>query len=443
VAVVTERALRHRPGPRRRRGDGHLRALLQADGPAFVQGERTWTYAELRDEAAALAASLPGRELALVRCGPDAASAIGYLAALTAGHAVILLEAAADPAQVLERYDPRYVVSGRDVEVREDAAPAALHPSLRVLLSTSGSTGSPKLVRLTEENLLSNAAAIVEYLALDGGERAIASLPIPYSYGLSVLHSHLLAGASIAFTEHSVIRPEFWEDARRHAATSFAGVPYAYAMLERIGMRDMELPALRTLTQAGGRMDPQMALRFAADRPLTVMYGQTEAAPRIAYLPAQRLAQKPGSIGIAIPGGELSVVEGELVYRGPNVMLGYAESRADLARGDDQLGVLSTGDLGHVDDDGFFFVTGRAKRIAKVFGQRINLDEIEAAIDGPAGAVAGEDRIDVFAERADATDARALAARFRLPPRALRLHPVERLPVKASGKVDYGALVDG
>jgi acyl-CoA synthetase (AMP-forming)/AMP-acid ligase II len=197
------------------------------------------------------------------------------------------------------------------------------------------------------------------------------------------------------------------------------------------------------LTQAGGRMDPAMALRFAQQRPLVVMYGQTEASPRIAYLPPERLAEKAGSIGIAIPGGALRIADGELIYTGPNVMLGYAESREDLARGDVQGGVLATGDLGHVDDDGFFFVTGRAKRIAKVYGQRINLDEVEAAVEGPAGAVAGDDRIDVFAERADATDARALAARFRLPPRALRLHAIERLPVQASGKVDYGALVDG
>jgi acyl-coenzyme A synthetase/AMP-(fatty) acid ligase len=443
MAVVAGRALRHRSGARRRRGDGHLRALLEHDGVAFLEGDRSWTYAELRDEAAALAARMPGRELALVRCGPDAASAIGYLGALAAGHAVILLESGADAAQVLERYDPRYVVAGRTVDVREDAAPARLHDDLRVLLSTSGSTGSPKLVRLTAANLLSNAAAIVDYLGIDAGERAMASLPIPYSYGLSVLHSHLLAGASIAFTEHSVIRPGFWDDARRHGATSFAGVPYAYAMLERIGMRDMDLPALRTLTQAGGRMDPELALRFAAQRPLTVMYGQTEAAPRIAYLPPALLPEKPGSIGFAIPGGELSVVDGELVYRGPNVMLGYAEAREDLARGDDQGGVLATGDLGHVDDDGCFFVTGRAKRIAKVFGQRINLDEVEAAVVGPAGAVAGEDRIEVFAERAEDVDARALATRFRLPPRALRVHAIERLPVKSSGKTDYGALADG
>jgi acyl-coenzyme A synthetase/AMP-(fatty) acid ligase len=397
----------------------------------------------VRDEAAAIAARLPGRELVLVRCGPDAASAVAYLGALQAGHAVVLLEADADPAPILERYDPRYVLAGGAVEVREHAAPADLHPDLRVLLSTSGSTGSPKLVRLSERNVLANAAAIAQYLALDAGERAIASLPLPYSYGLSVLHSHLLAGASVAFTGASVIRPEFWDDVRRHAATSFAGVPYAYAMLERIGMRAMALPSLRTMTQAGGRLDPALAARFAAHARLFVMYGQTEATARIAYVPPERLDEKPGSIGVAIPGGALRVVDGELVYEGPNVMLGYAEARADLARGDDRHGVLATGDLGHADDDGFFYVTGRAKRIAKVYGQRINLDEVEAAVAGPAGAIAGEDRIDVFAERADGADARALAARFRLPPRALRVHAVERLPVKASGKVDYGALADG
>lgn len=388
-----------------------------------------------------MAARLPGRELVLVRCGPYAASAIAYLAAVSAGHAVILLEEGADPADVIERYEPRYVL-GPDGGVQERDAPAAeLHPELRVLLSTSGSTGSPKLVRLSEGNVLANAASIAEYLGLSPAERAIASLPLPYSYGLSVLHSHLLAGASVAFTPHSVIRPEFWDDVRRHEATSFAGVPYAYAMLERIGMREMELPSLRTMTQAGGRLDPQIAARYAVRARFFVMYGQTEATARIAYVPPERLADKPGSIGVAIPRGRLRLDDGELVYEGPNVMLGYAQERADLARGDELDGVLRTGDLGHADDEGFFYVTGRAKRIAKVYGQRINLDEVEAAVDGPAGAFGGEDRIDVYVEREP--DARALAARFRLPPRALRVHHVERLPVKASGKVDYAALSDG
>lgn len=376
-----------------------------------------------------------------MRTRADAASAIAYLTAVRAGHAVILLEADADPTAIVETYDPRYVVTGDGVEVREQAAPAQLHPDLRVLLSTSGSTGSPKLVRLTEANVRANAASIAQYLDLGPGERAIQSLPLSYSYGLSVLNSHLHAGASVAFTPHSVIRPEFWADLRRHEATSFAGVPYAYQMLERIGMRDMDLPSLQTMTQAGGRLDPEIAARYARRARFFVMYGQTEATARIAYVPPERLADKPGSIGIAIPGGELSVDDGELVYRGPNVMMGYATARADLARGDELGGVLRTGDLGYADDDGFFYVTGRAKRIAKVYGQRINLDEVEAAVDGPAGAIAGEDRIDVFAERE--ADARALAARFRLPPRALRVHTIERLPVKASGKVDYAALRDG
>ena len=225
-----------------------------------------------------------------MRTRADAASAIAYLSAFRAGHAVILLEADADPTAIIDTYDPRYVVTGNAVEVREDAAPAQLHPDLRVLLSTSGSTGSPKLVRLTAANVTANAASIAEYLELDAGERAIQSLPLSYSYGLSVLNSHLHAGASVAFSPHSIIRPEFWDDVRRHEATSFAGVPYAYAMLERIGMRDMDLPSLRTLTQAGGRLEPEVAARFAADRRFFVMYGQTEATARIAYVPPHRLA---------------------------------------------------------------------------------------------------------------------------------------------------------
>ena len=129
-----------------------------------------------------------------------------------------------------------------------------------------------------------------------------------------------------------------------------------------------------------------------------VMYGQTEATARIAYVPPDRLSEKLGSAGIAIPGGRLSIepagagtmdgpVTGEVVYEGPNVMLGYATGSGDLALGDELGGVLRTGDIGYLDEDGFLFLVGRSKRIAKVFGLRINLDEVEAAMreHGPGG----------------------------------------------------------
>jgi acyl-coenzyme A synthetase/AMP-(fatty) acid ligase len=258
------------------------------------------------------------------------------------------------------------------------------------------------------------------------------------------------------------MRPEFWDDFRAGECTSFAGVPYAYEMLERTGFRDRQLPSLRTMTQAGGRMAPEMIVRYhehlvARRGRLVVMYGQTEATARISYVPPDRLPEKAGTIGIPIPRGRLSVIDdrgapvptetiGELVYEGPNVMLGYASERGHLSRGDELGGRLLTGDLGYVDRDGFFVVTGRSRRIAKVYGLRINLDEVERAVsgDGPVAAVSGPDQIVVFTvdgDGADVSEVRmSLARAFALTPRAFTIRRVDALPLLRSGKVDYAAL---
>jgi acyl-coenzyme A synthetase/AMP-(fatty) acid ligase len=370
---------------------------------------------------------------------------------------------------LIHRFGPAHVLQGSEITHArpEGVAAISIHPELRVMLSTSGTTGSPKFVRLTEANLDANATSIATYLDLTAGERPIASLPIHYSYGLSVLHSHLLVGATIVFSEHSVMRPEFWRDFAAHECTSFAGVPYAYGMLERTGFRDRDLPSLRMMTQAGGRMAKEMILRYhehltARGARLVVMYGQTEATARISYVPPTALPAKAGSIGIAIPGGTLTVVDedglpvapgaaGELLYEGPNVMLGYAEHPGDLARGDDLGGRLLTGDLGYVDPDGFSYVTGRSKRIAKVFGLRVNLDEIEAALPGhgPVAAVSGAEQIVIFTVGSDGADSvsmtQSLSRMFNLNPRAFVIREIDALPLLDSGKVDYrvlGALVD-
>jgi acyl-coenzyme A synthetase/AMP-(fatty) acid ligase len=432
---------------------------------ALVDGEAgvTWTRARLARAVAQTAQMLRSDRKELVFCAVDrdVGSVVGYLAAVAAGHAVALTDPNVHEelaAALLERYQPRFLIgaNGAEVSVTARAAPGdapPIDPELTVLLSTSGTTGSPRLVRLARRNLEANAASIVEYLEIDAGERAIASLPIHYSYGLSVLNSHLAAGASIVLTRESVIRPGFWEQAAAHGVTSFAGVPYTYAMLERTGLLRTRAPeTLRTLTQAGGRLAPEAIvalhdLMTARAGRLVVMYGQTEATARIAYVPPESLPAKAGTIGIPIPGGELRVDDGELVYRGPNVMLGYAEDRADLARGDDLGGELRTGDLGRQDEDGFFVVTGRSARIAKVFGLRVNLDEVEAAARrfGAVAAVDAGDAVRLFVEDA-AVDPRAvrshLAELMHVNSRAFDVHGIERLPTRGSGKIDYAALSD-
>ncbi|HWA10168.1 MAG TPA: AMP-binding protein [Opitutaceae bacterium] len=372
----------------------------------------------------------------------------------------LILPAEESPPAGYERLDE---LAGGGIVLWRTAVREAieLHPDLALLLTTSGSTGDAKLVRLSRKNLEANARSIAAYLGLKPGENAAQALPLHYSYGLSVLNSHLVAGGAITLTRHSFMRPEFWRVADQRGCTSFAGVPYMYETLHRLRWTPAKHPSVRTLTQAGGALRPELARHFQQEVARSggrffAMYGQTEATARMAYLPPERLAEKAGSIGQAIPGGELwtEPVPGEpglaqLFFRGANVMLGYATSPADLARGDDLKGVLATGDLAEKDADGFFRITGRLARFAKLFGKRVDLGGIEAEVEGgfPVTAAArdGGDRIEVFVESAGGpADAEAIRARLvgllGVPVPAVRIVPVERLPLTASGKKDYKRL---
>jgi acyl-coenzyme A synthetase/AMP-(fatty) acid ligase len=427
------------------------------------------------------------------RSGLTVASVVRYAGAFAAGRAVALLDPALDPAVLadfIHRFEPAAVVGlaeggagaspgetpkpYRAIEhrtlgpiwVREVASADQPYPDLAVLLATSGSTGDPKFVRLSRPAVLANAHAIAAALDIDGGEVAPTSLPLFYSYGMSVLNSHLAAGATVLVVDGGVLAKEFWRAVQDHGATSLAGVPYHYEMLNRIKWTPARYPSLRTLTQAGGRLRDELILAFhqKSGGRFFVMWGCTEAAPRMTTLPAADLPGRVGSVGPALPGGSFTVrtddgetaepgVVGELVYRGPNVMMGYATGAADLARADDNAGVLRTGDLGHVDPDGYVWLAGRLSRFGKIFGVRVNLHDIEemvrdgdagGAVSGPLAAVSGPDKVVVYVEGITDEAARAvvsrLAERLRLHRTGFEVRPVDRLPQLASGKVDYRAL---
>lgn len=461
---------------------------FESDAPALLEEcrEKVISYRELGRRVAAmrtLIRSLPRPAVAL-QCAANGPRAVAsYLACLAEGVPLGLGEPSSEVRdRVIAAYRPTGLLlsddEGRpppDYELaasapegglalwrRTDRAPFPVspHPDLALLLATSGSTGDAKFVRLSHANLRANARSIAEYLGLSEGETAIQSLPMHYSYGLSIVNSHLLSGASIAFTSHSFIRPDFWRAVDECGCTSFAGVPYMYETLNRLRMVPTDRPTIRTLTQAGGNLKADLALRFhaAASRAgarFFVMYGQTEATARISYVPPDKLEKKAGTIGIAIPGGELwlEAVDDDpalkqLHYRGPNVMLGYASGPADLARGDEQHGVLATGDLGERDDDGFFRTTGRLARFAKLFGKRVNLASIESEVERTvslrAAALDGGDRIRVFLEgggdAASETVRAHLSALLGVPPVAIGTESLAELPMTSSGKKDYKAL---
>jgi acyl-CoA synthetase (AMP-forming)/AMP-acid ligase II len=422
-----------------------------------------------------------------LRFPTDIPSVLRYLGAWQAGRPVLLLDPSitgASLADLVDRFEPVLVLGlaaapdpgeqpkGYRTEAdgvlgpvwrREATPPAQPHPDLGVLLATSGSTGNPKLVRLSRAAILANTASITQALGIGADDVAISSLPFFYSFGMSVLNTHLASGATVLLEAGGLVARPFWDAVNAHRVTTLAAVPYQYEMLRRLRFDPARYPSLRTLTQAGGRLRPERVTEFAqrmaaVEGRMFVMYGQTEAAPRMTTLPAGRLLEKLGSVGPALPGGRLCVrlddgvettspgVLGEVLYRGPNVMLGYAETATDLALGDTQGGLLETGDLGYLDEDGYLFLNGRLKRFGKVFGVRLNLDDIEAMLHtyGGVAAVSGEDKVVVWLEAADAdTVARCvadLADRLSLHHSGFDVRPIDALPLLGNGKVDYRTL---
>ncbi|MDO4176566.1 MAG: AMP-binding protein [Bacillota bacterium] len=418
------------------------------------------------DEANAKA----GRHLVLLQVSNDIESLAAYLANLRAGNPVILMSKDADQSLV-DGMKENYGLTG---ESANSEAPGAdkLNPDLALLLSTSGSTGAQKLVRLSYENLQSNCDSIVEYLGLTSEERPITTLPMEYTYGLSVLHSHLAVGATIILTNKTLFNGEFWEMAEKYGATSMAGVPYTYAMYDRLKLTQMDLPDLKTMTQAGGHLKPELQEKFAGwaaetDRKFFVMYGQTEATARMSYVPPERCLDKPGSIGIPVPGGRMEIVDDEIIYYGPNVSMGYATCTEDLAKEDENRGRLATGDMGYMDEEGYFYITGRKKRFIKLQGKRISLDQIQDVLteelpDAKAGAldlaVTGEDDREIAVwiagrkadntagRKADSTGELAEAIqkifeeKWAIRGRMVSVKEIDRIPRNTSGKIIYKEL---
>jgi acyl-CoA synthetase (AMP-forming)/AMP-acid ligase II len=432
--------------------------------PAVVDDQGTALgYDALAAAVDARAASLGSDAggLMALRATNTVATVVDLLACWQAGVAAMLIgpTGPGDLERLVEAYRPDAVV-GLDVGAPDPAASGGGGPGLAsgptaLLLPTSGSTGSPKFVRLSMPAVVASATGIVTALDLSADERGLANLPLHYSYGLSIVLSHLVCGATVVLTGHSAVRPEHWQVVRDQRVTSIPGVPYSYVMYRRVGLLDMDLPHLRSLTQAGGRLEPAVVVEVherlaATGRRLFVMYGQTEATSRMSVLDPADLPDQAGSVGRPVPGGAFEIAEpdssgvGEVIYTGPNVMLGYAEGRVDLGA-PDQLGrVLATGDLGRLDGDGRLWLTGRVKRIVKLFGERVSLDDIEdlAGTWGPAAAFDdGADRLGIVVEGAVPDDAaRTVERRLGVPPGTVRVRSVEALPRTTTGKIDYTGL---
>jgi acyl-CoA synthetase (AMP-forming)/AMP-acid ligase II len=384
-------------------------------------------------------------------------------------------------ANLIETYKPEYIFLPTEISLSnfnfsevyshnsytlfktDNKVDYTIHDNLALLLSTSGSTGSQKFVRQSYNNINSNAEAIAQYLEISSADRPITTMPMSYTYTLSIINSHLLKGASIILTEATLMERLFWKTLIDNNATTFGGVPYTFDMLKKLRFERMNLPDLKYITQAGGKLSIELSAEFAdlchvKGIKFFVMYGQTEASPRMSYLPWEYALSKVGSIGIAIPGGrfwledenrnEIKVHDttGELVYQGDNVTMGYAESCFDLQNGDDNKGTLRTGDLAKRDADGFYYITGRKKRFLKMYGHRVNLDELEELI-----RIAGfdcvctgtDDNLKIYLTEPDHKDriVNYIAKLTGINRSGFSFEYIDKIPRNESGKVQYSALV--
>ncbi|MBY6058549.1 AMP-binding protein [Leisingera daeponensis] len=440
------------------RAFGARPCLISADGT-------TLTYAALAEASDQFAHQLPrGRQLIAIEAASSFQAISAYLGALAAGHAVMPLPA--DDGATAESLEQRFRpaasfrrIGGTWQLLAHPHETADIHPDLALLLQTSGSTGHGRGVRLSGTAVDSNARAIAGYLEIRPQDRAALILPLHYSYGLSVLHSHLAAGASLWLAPGSVLDAGFADMLEASGATSLAGVPHHFRLLDSAGLSQALPESLKTLTVAGGAMEADQVRSWAARMQaragrFIVMYGQTEATARISYLPPEQALQNPGAAGRAIPGGRLLLRdagrqeitapegEGELIYQGPNVMMGYAENSADLAKGA-ELEELATGDLARRDANGLYHITGRLSRMSKIAGLRIGHDAIERALaaEGHEAAVWGDDARISIAVCGPEDGIAALAARLTgVGHQHFTVIPRKSLPRRANGKIDYPAL---
>lgn len=458
---------------------GDRPAAIDADGGRL-------TYGELRDFGKGLTGQLPPRSLVFILAENNIGGVAWIIGALQAGIVPLILNAHTDGsllAALYETYRPNGIVAPVALSLdtiptengclRSEAygyrlletgnPPCPMHGDLSHLLPTSGSTGSPKLVRHKYDNIEAAALNISTFFALTPEARPLLVLPLYYTMGLSVVFSHLYVGATVLITGLNMTDRRFWSFMKEQEATSFTGVPYSFEILNLMRFFRMDLPKLTLLTQGGGRMPRDLNLKFAeycrdTGRQWIATYGQSEGTARMAWLPPELAVEKCGSIGIAVPNGELSLIdgegheisspntEGEMCYRGRNVTMGYARQREDLQLGDERNGFLRTGDLAWRDEDGCYYIVGRMGRFLKLYGMRVGLDECERMVREQfpveCACVGTDEKMIVYVTDGSVAAAvkELLVARTKIVASAFEVRVIGTLPKNEAGKILYSQL---
>lgn len=441
---------------------------------------RILTYGQIITLAEAIEHSVAPRSLFFILTKNDIGGIAWVMATILSGNVPLILSSHTEASlltNLTETYLPQYICAPTEENRQGEeignlfgyrvtdtgTPPVRMFNELSHLLPTSGSTGSPKLVRHKYDNIEAAGLNISTFFGLTDTDRPLMVLPLHYTMGLSMVFSHLKVGATILITDLSMTDPRFWKFIKEEEATSFTGVPFSYEILDKMRFTRMKLPCLTLLTQGGGKMPNELNLKFAEycrdnGKKWIATYGQSEGTARMAWLPPEFAISKMGSIGIAVPNGRLSLrnsdgsfitespATGEMCYAGRNVTMGYARCREDLALGDERNGFLPTGDIAYRDADGFYFIRGRMGRFLKIYGNRIGLDECEqivkSAVTCECACTGNDDRLIVYltdgnqAEKAKV----AIVEAVRLPANVIYIRPITSLPKNEAGKILYSKL---
>ncbi|MBH0028983.1 AMP-binding protein [Pseudoalteromonas sp. SWN29] len=430
----------------------------------LIYNDQVIDYIELEQKISDVQHILPiERELIALVANSSLNFIVYYLALLRTQHVVLLVDPSLSDTEKHALYD-HYQVNAIITEQTIQPFSLCKHQlaiELSVLLSTSGSTGSPKLVKLSKANLTANCASICEFLPIKSSDVAMTFLPLSYSFGLSILHSHLARGATIVIQNESPMSARFWQQFQKFKVNSFYGVPFSFQLLIRLGLEKLPLQKIRYMAQAGGKLlDKQWQALAQYTQANNVefytMYGQTEATARIAYLPAEHFVENINVIGLAIPNTSLHLIDeeereitalntsGELCMVGDNVFGGYATISTELSSFSQNL-PLKTGDIAQRLENGFYQIVGRSKRICKLAGKRINLDEIQSWISTELAleiiCTGCEDSFIAYvSEQTNVDIKKLLADKLKCHSRLISVVHLKAIPRLSNGKVDYHAL---
>lgn len=450
---------------------------------AIEESGQKITYGELVENISHIRGIIPERSIVFLMCKNVIGALSAYISMVENKIVPVTLSESIDKElfnTLLETYRPQFICTEtknikeyKFKEVFEDKEFTYLstnyekypiNDKLELLMTTSGSTGSPKLVRYKKGNLEANAKNVAAAWGWTSNERPICDLLINYTMGLNVINTHLYVGATLLLITSNITEKKYWDFIKANRATNFTGVPFSYDLLWKLKFFRMDLPHLTTLSEGGGKLTDQMFIKVAKfaqenDKRFIASFGTTETSARLSMLTPDMAIEKKGSIGKAIPEGELVLfdddgneieqieAEGELGYKGPNVTMGYAYAIEDLMLDDEFNGVYKTGDIARRDKDGFYFIVGRKSRFLKMLGHRVSLDQSERLIkekfniDCACGGT--DEQMEIYVTEMEDTDIikRFISEKTGIYSTMFKVMQVREIPRNSTGKILYKKLV--